>query len=133
MKTKQVILVRKDLNMRKGKMIAQGSHASMKVILDIMRKYKTSDKTTVYNLEFGEDSVLSEWLEGKFTKVCLGVNSKDELIEYYNKAKELSIPCSLIIDSGLTEFNGVPTETCVAIGPYYSEEIDKITGNLKLL
>lgn len=28
-KTKQVIVMRTDLNMRKGKMIAQGSHASI--------------------------------------------------------------------------------------------------------
>jgi PTH2 family peptidyl-tRNA hydrolase len=33
---KQVIIIRKDLNMRKGKMIAQGNHASMGVIFNYM-------------------------------------------------------------------------------------------------
>jgi PTH2 family peptidyl-tRNA hydrolase len=51
----------------------------------------------------------------------------------YNKALELNIPCALIEDNGLTEFKGIKTKTCCAIGPYISEEIDKITSHLKLL
>jgi len=35
MEVKQVIVLRKDLQMRKGKMIAQGAHASMKVFFDL--------------------------------------------------------------------------------------------------
>ena len=38
-----------------------------------------------------------------------------------------------VIDEGITMFNGVKTFTCIGIGPYYSEEIDKFTGSLKLL
>ena len=34
MSIKQVIVVRKDLNMRKGKMCAQVAHASLKIFLD---------------------------------------------------------------------------------------------------
>ena len=48
-------------------------------------------------------------------------------------AQESKLPCSLITDAGLTEFNGVPTNTCIAIGPWDPAEIDKITGHLKLL
>ncbi|QJX80020.1 aminoacyl-tRNA hydrolase [Priestia megaterium] len=49
------------------------------------------------------------------------------------KAKEKGLPAVLIEDSGLTVFNGVKTKTCLAIGPYNSEEIDEITGHLPLM
>ena len=126
--SKQVIVMRKDLGMRKGKMISQGAHASLGSVLKLMKKsnYK-------YELEFGKDSYLDEWLNGIFTKITVGVNSLDELMELYNKALEMDIPTILITDAGKTEFNGVPTVTCIAIGPYFSEEIDKITSHLKLL
>jgi PTH2 family peptidyl-tRNA hydrolase len=125
---KQVIVLRKDLNMRKGKMIAQGAHASLGVILNLMRVNKKT-----YKLEFGNGSYLDEWLNGRFTKIVVGVNSEIDLINLYEKAMEKDIPCSIIVDAGLTEFNGVKTRTAVAIGPYYDDKIDEITGNLELL
>ncbi len=33
----------------------------------------------------------------------------------------------------LTEFGGVPTLTACAVGPWWSDEVDRITGHLKLL
>jgi PTH2 family peptidyl-tRNA hydrolase len=55
------------------------------------------------------------------------------LVELYTKAKQAGLICSLIVDAGLTEFGGVPTKTCCAIGPAWAEDVDKITGELKLL
>lgn len=138
---KQVIVVRKDLKnsegqkVRTGKLMAQVAHASIGALLEFFRKIKTSDKTTIYHTEFGENCIMDEWLNGKFTKVCLSVDSEEELLEIYNKAKEKSTigGVVLITDAGLTEFNGVPTNTCVGIGPFYTKDIDKITGHLKLL
>jgi len=143
-RAKQVIVMRNDLNMRKGKMVAQGAHASMKVILDNMQLLQPSDKTvnvtTVENgkvsrrlLIYDDDSALKNWIDGIFTKICLYVSSESELEQIYNEAKEAGILCSLIEDVGLTEFNGVKTKTCCAIGPEWSEKIDKITGHLKTL
>lgn len=131
-KSKQVMVIRKDLNMRKGKMVAQGSHASLKAILDLMESEKNYAKTTS-KLEFKEGSALHDWLTDKFTKICVSVNSEAELLEVYNKAKEKRLPCSLITDAGLTEFNGVPTLTCCAIGPAWDDEVNEITGKLQLL
>jgi PTH2 family peptidyl-tRNA hydrolase len=131
MKTsKQVIVMRKDLNMRKGKMVAQGAHASMKAVLDLM-----SDKNEKMTLHLGQPGyeAMKDWIEGRFTKVCLSVNSEKEMLELYQKAKEKGLICSLITDAGLTEFGGVPTKTCIAIGPNWSNEIDEITGHLSLL
>lgn len=129
---KQVIVMRKDLNMRKGKMVAQGAHASMKAILNLgdFEHSKTSYDFIIPDIDHNE--ALCKWLEGRFTKVCVSVDSEEELLSIYNAAA--NIKCRAIIeDSGLTEFGGVKTLTCAAIGPAYPDEIDKITGHLKLL
>lgn len=132
---KQVIIMRKDLNMRKGKLIAQGSHASLGTLLTMFNKQKYPDDRTKYSVEFEEDSILDKWLNGIFTKICLYVNSEEELVNLYNNIKENKpqIPCVLIEDCGLTEFHGVPTKTCIGVGPYWSDEIDTFTKDLKLL
>ena len=123
---KQVIILRKDLNMRKGKMVAQGAHASMAVFLN-----RGSDNGAGFCFNLTDD--MREWLEGRFTKICLGVDSLDALLSIHDKAMLQGLPCSLITDAGLTEFNGEPTMTAIAIGPADSKKIDLITGNLKLL
>lgn len=137
MNAKQVIVIRKDLGMRKGKMISQGCHVSMKVFFDRMRKEISQNRGGWY-----EDRVtwitdmtpeMEAWKEGIFTKICVSVDSEAELLDIHNKAKEAGIPTALIQDCGLTEFNGVPTYTCVAVGPDTCEKIDPITGGLKLL
>jgi PTH2 family peptidyl-tRNA hydrolase len=125
--TKQVIVMRKDLNMRKGKMIAQGSHAS---IAFLTRRIEYRDYGPMINYLLDHEK---EWLEYSFKKVCVSVDSEAELLEIAQKANEAGLEVNLITDSGLTEFGGVPTNTCLAIGPNYSDEIDKITGHLKLL
>lgn len=132
MKTKQVIIIRKDLNMRKGKMIAQGSHASMAVVLNEIYKQRNEDIVEVQG-SWEKGNPFHSWLSGSFTKICVSVNSLEELLEIKKKADEAGLPNALIIDAGFTEFNGVPTETCMAIGPANADDIDLITGNLKLL
>lgn len=121
-----MIILRKDLNMRKGKMVAQGSHASMSVLLQCGSR--DGDK-----LVFQMDERSEPWLTGRFKKICVSVNSEKELLDLYQKAKEDGLLCSLIQDAGLTEFGGVPTYTAVAIGPDKNEIIEKLTGHLPLL
>lgn len=125
-KYKQVIVLRKDLNMRKGKMVAQGAHASMAAILNI-------GSFTPESFVIKKDDRVWPWLLGKFKKITVSVDSEKELLNVHEKAKELNIITSLILDSGLTEFGGVPTYTAVAIGPDTEDNIDKITKELKLL
>jgi PTH2 family peptidyl-tRNA hydrolase len=129
---KQVILVRTDLNMRKGKIAAQAAHASMGVLLQMMKRHDL-DQVEERVMYVRYDSALREWLDGSFTKICLGVSSEEELVSLYEKAREQKLDACLIEDNGLTEFHGVKTKTCVAIGPDYPELIDKITKHLKLL
>lgn len=126
--------MRKDLNMRKGKMIAQGAHASVDALLSFFGQRKEDGKTT-YTLTYGEDSPLAEWLGGMYAKICVYVNSEEELMEIYERIcqENPAIPLALIEDAGLTEFHGIPTKTCLGIGPWWAEEIDRFTGDLKLL
>lgn len=128
---KQVIVIRKDLNMRKGKMIAQGAHASLAALINKSRL--TEDfKHLVFDLI--EDKAFVEWfINGKFTKVVVGCDSEKELLEINNKAMQAGLPRALIQDVGKTEFKGNLTFTSVAIGPGDSDKIDEITGHLKLL
>ena len=73
------------------------------------------------------------WLTGAFAKVCCRVNSEEELMQLHDKAKEAGLEVHLITDSGKTEFHGIPTRTCLAIGPDLAEKIDAVTGHLELL
>ena len=129
---KQVIIIRKDLNMRKGKMCAQAAHASLKVFFDRMqRNHVIKDPLIQYQLNVTKE--MQKWIDGKFTKIVVGCKDEDELREIYNNVNMAALPNALIEDHGLTEFNYVPTFTCLAVGPAKSELIDKYTGHLKLL
>lgn len=124
---KQVIVVRKDLNMRKGKFGSQVAHAAMKFILD----NNEAKKPNRIEVELNQDE--SVWCRDKFTKIVVGCNSQDELENLILKAQLQGISVYPIIDSGKTEFGGEPTLTCAAFGPCLAEEIDNITGHLKLM
>jgi peptidyl-tRNA hydrolase, PTH2 family len=123
---KQVIILRKDLNMRKGKMVAQGAHASMAAILN----YGTKDKEK-FTLVL--DEKIEPWINGRFKKICVSINSEEELLDIHRQAQEAGLISALIKDSGLTEFGGVPTYTAVAIGPDSEDKIDAICRHLSLL
>lgn len=124
---KQVIVMRKDLGMRKGKMIAQGAHASLKVLTD--RKHDSDEASYTIALT----PAMAAWLGGRFTKVCVSVDSEAALDAVVERARAASVPVALIVDAGKTEFHGVPTKTCCAVGPAWSDEVDAITGMLPLL
>lgn len=130
---KQVIVIRKDLKMRRGKECAQAAHASMKVLLDLMPEDTSLINHTSRSIILRRGSPLSQWLDGQFTKVVVYVNSEEELFMLRAMAKEEGLRHALITDAGKTEFHGEPTNTALAIGPDYSEKIDKITGGLPLL
>lgn len=126
METKQIIVMRKDLNMRKGKMVAQGCHASCAVFAN--SGYQDGDEYVVKLTK-----AMQDWIRSSFKKICVYVNSEDELHAVYQAAKNARLPAALIRDAGHTEFNMVPTYTCCAIGPAYEDELEPITGHLPLL
>lgn len=103
--------------MRRGKEISQGAHAAMAFLAKNGTDF---------------DEVVSNWLLMGQTKITLQIDSEEELVALYELAKRRGLRSHLITDAGRTEFDGVPTKTCLAIGPNKSEKIDKLTGNLKL-
>jgi len=123
---KQVIVIRKDLRMRRGKEIAQSCHSSIAFLSHIVRD--AIERSSIPLLT----SEQVDWIIGRFTKICVCVNSEQELLEIQKKAQEVGLTVHLITDAGLTEFNGVPTNTCLAVGPHDAEKIDPITGHLSL-
>ncbi len=111
---KQVIVVRTDLKMGKGKMVSQACHASIAAFL------KASE----------EDRKV--WIEEGMKKIILKVSSEKELISVYKKLKRRKLPVELISDRGLTQLSP-GTKTALGCGPVEDEKINKITEKLKLL
>jgi PTH2 family peptidyl-tRNA hydrolase len=140
---KQVFVVRKDLNMRKGKVTVQCSHASNEILLEDMNsntlKWLYWNIYKIFFKKYPGKTPLAQWLNGSSTKICLQTNGGTILdIEknFYNLRNEVEkagIPCLIITDNSMTEFRGVPTDTVLVIGPWYSEIIDNFTGGFKLL
>ncbi|NBT57421.1 hypothetical protein EBT16_01420 [bacterium] len=159
---KQVIVMRTvyplesgSKKIRRGKEIAQACHASLsfltrKIQALLDRDIKESvreffarrpfdDPAEAYVAGFMSAIELlnisateREWIDGIFTKICLKVESEEELLEIEKKAMEKGLRCHVITDRGLTEFKGVPTITCLALGPDRAEKIDEITRGLEL-
>ena len=131
---KQVLVVRKDLKMRKGKIAAQCAHASLLIFLEKADTYRDKDNDlSVYRISAPTSGALDTWVQNSFAKICVYVTSEEELLSIHNKAKEAGVPSSLVTDQGRTELHGVPTTTVVAVGPGWPEDIDPITGDLPLL
>lgn len=120
---KQVIVVRHELNMRKGKLAAQVAHASMEFIREQL-------------LETGGVDLSQEewdWLAGDHKKIVVSVTGLSTLELLEQRAREQLIHhVHMITDLGLTEFK-VPTITCLCLGPDKDEKIDHITRACPLL
>jgi PTH2 family peptidyl-tRNA hydrolase len=126
-KVKQVIVMRKDLNMSKGKMVVQGAHASIAFLTNKMKDNLSNPEALWWvNLSQAE----KEWVYGTFFKVCVGVDSEKELLDIAYNAIAMGISVKYIEETGGFD---KPTVTCIAIGPDYSSKIDPVTKHLKLL
>ena len=113
---KLVVVVRKDLDIGKGKLCVQVAHAAVECVLEQLKKNK---------------EIVEKWREEGGKKIVVYVENLEKLMEIYNKAKE-ELNTVLIRDAGLTQLPP-GTITCIGIGPDLDEKIDKITGTLKLL
>lgn len=111
---KQVILVRKDLKLPKGKLSVQVAHASLQAALKSERK------------------VMVKWLGEGAKKVVLKVNDEKELKKYRDLAEKNRLKTALIIDAGKTVVKK-GTTTCLGIGPDEEKRVDKVSGKLKMV
>lgn len=135
---KQVIVMRRDLKMRKGKIAAQSGHACVEAVLMALAKENRLNDVKVSNgwisigNETREATPLSEWFSNGVAKICVYVDSEEALLDLDRQGKELGFISALVQDAGHTEFHGEPTYTCLAFEPLYPEQIDQLTGDLPL-
>lgn len=118
---KQVIVYRRDLNMRKGKIAAQCAHVALNVFLE-------QGTVEAGRMSFEWTPQMAQWVAEGHRKIVLTVDSEEDLLRLYELARASSLPVAKIVDLGHTEFHGVPTLTAVAIGPDLASVIDRITG-----
>ena len=114
---KQVIVVRTDIKMSKGKIAAQAGHAAVSAA-----EYARKNRPEWWN----------PWINEGQCKIAVKVSSEKEILELEKKARIASLPIALIVDRGLTELPP-ETTTCLGIGPAPSNKVDSVTGNLRLL
>lgn len=116
MDIKQVIAVRKDLKLSKGKMSAQVAHASIGAYLKV---------------EKNDTGAAKSWLNSGMKKVVVYVEDEKELFELKEKIGS-SISTFVVVDAGHTQLEP-GTTTCLSIGPAYEDKMDRYTGTLKLV
>lgn len=127
---RQVLVVRRDLNMRRGKLAAQAAHAAMGAFTRGPGA-RFEDGPDGCRLVLELDTEAEAWLKGRFKKICLCVDSEAQLLELYAQAQAAGLRASLILDAGLTEFKE-PTHTVLSIGPHAKAKLDPVTGGLAL-
>ena len=157
-KAKQMIVMRRDLKMRKGKIAAQAGHACVEaVLLALVRDGRLDDirvsgddwielaptpiamEDAVFDAATGAIDVpktavspLEAWFSDGVAKICVYVDSEEELLGLHHRAQEAGFVSALVRDAGYTEFHGEPTYTCLALEPLYPEQVDPLTGELPL-
>jgi PTH2 family peptidyl-tRNA hydrolase len=114
---KQVIVVRTDIKMGKGKLAVQVAHASVSAL----------ERTRRYKAKWVED-----WFSENQRKICVKIDSDKELRILKGAIDEAGLPNALIEDAGLTQLEP-GTVTCLGIGPVPSDTVDRYTGKMKLL
>ena len=113
---KQVLILRKDLKMSKGKAAAQASHAAVSAAIKMMRQNPT---------------LFNKWWNGGQMKVVLAVESETQLEEIESRIRRSGVFVAKINDAGRTQLPP-GTTTALGIGPHNQLEIEKITSTLKL-
>ncbi|MBT3395547.1 peptidyl-tRNA hydrolase [archaeon] len=114
MEYKQVILVRTDIKMSKGKTAAQVAHASIEATLK------------------SDDQKVKAWRNKGMKKVVLKVKEESELFKFKEFAKDVGVVSALIRDAGKTQLDP-GTITCLAIGPDEVKKVDSVSGDLKMM
>jgi peptidyl-tRNA hydrolase, PTH2 family len=114
---KQVIIIRSDLDMNKGKLVAQGAHASL-------MSYLETEKV--------DKKMANDWINMGEKKIVLKVGDEEALLKLCKAFEFKKIPCALVSDAGLTQLPP-GTKTALGIGPWKSDAIDQFTKGLKLL
>ncbi len=114
---KQVVAVRTDLEMGRGKIAVQVAHAAVSAFENVRKKHR----------EWAD-----AWLMEGQCKITVKVKSEKDLVTLEETALDMGISAVIIRDRGLTQLPP-DTATCIGIGPGPAELVDRITRDLKLL
>src|SRR5271157_4284978 len=98
---KQVIIVRLDIEMGRGKLAAQVAHASL---------------MSYFEAEKADKAIAREWLDSGEKKIVLKVPDASYLEKLFKAFKYKKVPCALVSDAGLTQLPP-GTTTALGVGP----------------
>lgn len=126
---KQIIVVRSDLKLGKGKIASHVAHASISAIINSSTAEFLNGR--LCNSIIVDETTI-EWLKDGQAKITCKVDSEQDLLSLKDAAEKANIKFCLIKDAGHTQIDP-GTYTAIAIGPEYNEIIDSITNQLKLL
>jgi len=123
---KQVILLRRDLKLRRAEAAALASKASMAFIVE----GDESDRSGSVQVELS--GIEAEWMLGSSTRIVLGVTSEDAMRKLLLKAEIQGVSTYEITGSSSGKADEGIQLIAAALGPDDSDKLDLITGNLKL-
>lgn len=151
---RQVIILRKDLGMSVGKLMAQANHASMAFLTAWIRECAyPHEKIVKYWEPCGKDDaevyiasvclnaeMYEEWFEGPFTKTVCEAKNRNQLMRAVAIAQELGLEEGedyfLIRDNCLTELEPEDedgrTLTAIGFAPLEDEVAHKISKKFQL-
>ena len=112
---KMAIMVRNDIKMSKGKVLAQVGHAMVEATV------KAYTGTILFH----------RWQADGEKIVVLKVPNEKTLDTIINIANRKDVHNGIVVDAGLTEVSP-GTKTVGFVGPDYEDKIDKLVGQLKL-
>lgn len=113
---KQVVAVRTDLGMGRGKIAAQVGHACVMGAEQVRKSHP---------------DWFEQWWSGQ-EKVIVRAKDGPELEAIKRHAIDIGIPWCMVTDAGRTQIEP-GTVTCISLGPAPSQDIDRITGDMRLL
>lgn len=135
---KQVIVMRRDLKMRKGKIAAQAGHACVEAVLraltrdGLLSRLAFTENGMALAADVPQDLPVVRWFADGEAKICVYVDGEEALLALHRRVTEAGYIAALIQDAGCTEFHGQPTFTCLAIEPLPRPVVDPFTGDLPL-
>ena len=127
---KQVILIRQDLKLPKGKLAAQAGHACVDAVLKLVNGRSADGFSSGRSAD--DKDIVKQWRAQGMKKIALKVADEKELYKYVQQAKDLGLITAVITDAGKTTV-APGTVTCAAIGPDEEEQVDKICKDIPLL
>lgn len=136
-RAKQVLIVRRDLNLPTGELVVQVTHAAARALMKAISKegrvdqLRTDSEDWVYlEAPEGQDSPLTDWFQSDMAKIYASVDSEEALLELDRRAREAGVTTALIQEDGLTEFPGMPIYTALGFEPLEASRADAFVEGL---